>query len=40
MNENGRNQMKRDFQSSHFLHSSIQQDITVPSFNLFILNTA
>lgn len=40
INENGRNQMKRDLRSSHLLYSSIQQDITVPLFNLLILNTA
>lgn len=33
-NENGRNQMKRELQISHHLHSSIQQDITVPLFYL------
>lgn len=33
-NENGRNQMKRELQSSHHLYSSNQQDITVPSFYL------
>lgn len=38
-NENGRNQMKRHLQSSHLLHSAIQQDITVPLIYLF-LNTA
>lgn len=35
-NENGRNQMKRDLQRSHLLHSSIQQDITVHLFSLLI----
>lgn len=36
INENGRNQMKRDLQSSHVFHSSIHQDITVPLFNLLL----
>lgn len=36
INENGRNQLKIDLQGSHLLHLSIQQDITVPLFNLLI----
>lgn len=40
INENGRNQMKRDLQSSHLLHSSIKQDITVSLFYYLFLNTA
>lgn len=36
INENGRNQIKRDLQSSHVFHSPIQQGIAVPLFNLLI----